>query len=126
MLSSAAAMLIRACSGDIAITRRVHSSSSLRGDVCRSELPAPPGVPLPSQGPRTGQSTDHAGRDAENAGDLRRAEEGRSLGSRKGFAVLLGRGEAVTLRWCVRVWAGARRGSGSGTTLMLESPVRTD
>src|SRR6266550_8945829 len=122
MHSSAAAMLIRACSGEIAylrsitITRRVHSTVPLGGHVRGCELPATPGVPLPTKGTRTGESTRHTGRDAEGGGSFRGAQKRRSLPSRHRGRAVLGLGEAVMARRpYVRASLRAKACSGSGT-----------
>jgi hypothetical protein len=57
----------------------VHSTVPLGGHVRGCELPATPGVPLPTKGTRTGESTRHTGRDAEGGGSFRAAQKRRSL-----------------------------------------------
>jgi hypothetical protein len=119
--------LYRAWSGSIATTRGAHPPSSLRGDVCSSELPATPSVPISRKATRGSESTDQTGRDAEGAGHLRRAENRRSLtGSRRGLAILVCGKEKPTLRWCVRVSLLVKVCSGTGTGLVLKPPVRAD
>jgi hypothetical protein len=107
---------------------RGHPPLALGRHVGDIELPAPAGVSSPRKGTHARQTTDKPGRDTEGTGHFGRAENRRSLPSRtwRAIAILVGKREKPTVRWCVRASLSVNAGSGTGTSLLLKPPGCAD